>query len=52
MIKYVYFFQDMDSINGTVIEKLMDFCAEQPMIVVGLIEDFTAKITNLISHQV
>jgi len=44
--------KDMDLINGTVIEKLMDSCADQTMIAVGSIEDFTAKIMILISHPV
>ena len=42
----------MDSMIGIVIEKLMGSCAELPMIVTGLIQDFTAKIMSLTSDQV
>ena len=41
----------MDSINGIVIEKSTDSCAEAQMTATGWIANFTVKITNLTSVQ-
>jgi len=43
--------EDMDSINGIVIEKSTDSCAEAQMTATGWIANFTVKITNLTSVQ-
>lgn len=44
--------EDMDSINGIVIEKSTDSCAEKLRTAAGWIANFTAKIMNLTSVQV
>jgi len=43
--------EDMDSINGIVIEKSTDSCAEAQTTAAGWIANFTVKIMNLTSVQ-
>jgi len=43
--------EDMDSINGIVIEKSTDSCAERQRTAAGWIANFTVKIMNLTSVQ-
>lgn len=43
--------EDMDSINGIVIEKSTDSCAEAQPTAAGWIANFTVKIMNLTSVQ-